>query len=394
MPTSVSTGASSQSDSRLAAEEATKEALSGLSSETASVGFLFAGPNHDLGAALSAAKNTAKGVDLIGSTTAGEFTEKGLIHSGLVVLLVGSDDLTHQTSFATGMKAQSNDVASKLCSGFESLRTEAMDRQQRYSTTVLLTDGLSGTGEQTVDEVVRRTGGLQQVVGGAAGDEGSFDATWVGNGEGAAKDAAAALHVFGAKAWGIGVGHGLKPASEKMRVTKVDGNVVYEIDGKPAFEAYKKHAKDRGVDLDPSNASAYLIGNELGLYFFDEVKKARAPLSVGADGSLTCAASIPERASVCILDGEPESMVSAAREAAREAKAGLNGDGAAGVLVFDCVCRGMILKDQFQKEIDGIRSELGDVPVAGFLTYGEIARYRGKLDGWHNTTAVVVAIPA
>src|SRR5450432_14739 len=29
-----------------------------------------------------------------------------------------------------------------------------------------------------------------------------------------------------------------------------------------------------------------------------------------------------------------------------------------------------------------------------FLTYGEIARYRGRFDGWHNTTAVVTAIPA
>jgi hypothetical protein len=34
-----------------------------------------------------------------------------------------------------------------------------------------------------------------------------------------------------------------------------------------------------------------------------------------------------------------------------------------------------------------------DVPMAGFLTYGEIARSHDKLDGWHNATAVVVAIP-
>jgi methyl-accepting chemotaxis protein len=66
----------------------------------------------------------------------------------------------------------------------------------------------------------------------------------------------------------------------------------------------------------------------------------------------------------------------------------------AGVLVFDCICRGMILKDGFQREIDAVRQHFPDVPIAGFLTYGEIARFRGKLDGWHNTTAVVVAIPA
>jgi methyl-accepting chemotaxis protein len=96
---------------------------------------------------------------------------------------------------------------------------------------------------------------------------------------------------------------------------------------------------------------------------------------------------------VSILDGDPVSMVDAAKSAAEEAKKHLGGKKAAGILLFDCVCRGMILKDGFQKEIDAVRSVFGDVPIAGFLTYGEIARYQGKLDGWHNATAVVVAIP-
>ena len=46
------------------------------------------------------------------------------------------------------------------------------------------------------------------------------------------------------------------------------------------------------------------------------------------------------------------------------------------------------------REIDAIRKVFPDTPVAGFLTYGEIARFRGRLDGWHNTTTVVAAIPA
>jgi len=36
---------------------------------------------------------------------------------------------------------------------------------------------------------------------------------------------------------------------------------------------------------------------------------------------------------------------------------------------------------------------MGEVPVAGFLTYGEIASYSGRIESWHNTTAVVLAIP-
>jgi methyl-accepting chemotaxis protein len=87
-------------------------------------------------------------------------------------------------------------------------------------------------------------------------------------------------------------------------------------------------------------------------------------------------------------------MVSAAKRAAEEALKNLKGARASAVLLFDCVCRGMILDREFGREIEAIRSVFPDVPVAGLLTYGEIARFKGRLDGWHNTTAVVAAIPA
>jgi len=178
-----------------------------------------------------------------------------------------------------------------------------------------------------------------------------------------------------------------------MRVTKAVGNVLYQVNNAPAFEIYREHARERGLRLSPTTASPYMIANELGIHFFDRVSRARAPLSVGTDGSLTCAAAIPEGAMISILDGEPDAMVAAATGAAEEAREHLQGAEPAGVLLFDCVCRGMNLKEAFQREIDAVRQVFGDIPVAGFLTYGEIARYQGRLEGWHNTTAVVVAIP-
>jgi methyl-accepting chemotaxis protein len=177
-------------------------------------------------------------------------------------------------------------------------------------------------------------------------------------------------------------------------VTRASGNVVRQIDGRPAFDVYKDYAAGRGVKLTAENAGPFLIANELGIFVFDEPRRARTPLSVGADGSLTCAAEIHEGATVSILDGEPTSMVEAARRAALEAQKNLGGARAAGVLLFDCVCRGMILNSHFGREIEAVRSVFPDVPVTGLLTYGEIARFKGRLDGWHNTTAVVAAIPA
>ncbi len=333
------------------------------------------------------------GVEAIGCTTAGELTERGVIKSGLVVLLLATDMIALR-GFATGTKAEPDRAAAQLCEGYADAQKRATSAGLPSSTSVVLVDGLSGTGDRIVQAVLKSTRTFQQVVGGAAGDEGAFAATHVGAGARAASDAAAVLHFFGAQRFGVGVDHGLRPNESRHVVTKSEGNVVHEIDGAPAFELYRSHARARGVTLTATGAGPYMIANELGLFFLDELRTARAPLSVDASGALTCAADVPEGTTIAILDGEPDEMVSAAQHAAREAHAALGSHPAAAVLVFDCVCRAAILGDQVSRELDAIKGVFPKTPIAGFFTYGEIARSRGKRDGWHNTTAVVVAIPA
>ncbi len=397
MATKVGTGQTVSTDARKAGSDAALMARDELHGARPTFGFLFAAPSLDLAACLSAAREVA-GADLIGCTTAGEFTERGLTHGGVVVMLVAAESSLHATASAAGMRADVHAVGARLCDSFKARAGEARRKGMAFSTTVALMDGLAGTGEVLIGEIAGGTQAIQQVVGGAAGDEGAFSATRVGGagaavGEPAGTDQAAVVHVFGRSPWGIGIGHGLEATTDRMRVTRASGNVVYEIDGKPAFRVYEEHARKRGITLTASFAGDYLIGNEIGILLGDRVTRARAPLSVGADGSLTCAAAIRQGASVAILDGKPASMLAAAQQAATEARDNLEGTKAAGVLIFDCICRGMILKDQFMNEVAAIREVFGQVPIAGFLTYGEIANYKGTLDGWHNSTAVVVAIP-
>ena len=392
MTNRVGSGRAVGPDAKAASTEATRMALESLAGSKPSFGFVFSSPALSLSECLRTAAGLAKGARLMGCTTAGEFTQRGLIHGGVAVLLVSTDSpiLAHT---ARGVGASPASVAKALCEGFHPAASAARQKGYVCSTTLTLVDGLSGAGERFVNSMVENTQALHQVVGGAAGDEGKFVATEVGEPERAGTDMAAALHVFSRTPWGIGIGHGLEATTAKMRVTRAKGNVVQEIDGRPAFAVYQGHARERGITLSAASAGEYLIANELGIIVAGKVTRARAPLSVGEDGSLTCAAEVPQGAHVAILDGRPDAMVVAAREAAEEALKHLQGQPPAGVLVFDCVCRGLILKDGFQREIDAVRQVMGEVPVAGFLTYGEIASYSGRIESWHNTTAVVLAIP-
>jgi hypothetical protein len=393
MTTIVASASSRSADPKTAATDVARRARARLGNAKPSYGFLFVSPDRDLQATLAHVVETTHGAQIVGATTAGELTEVGLSHGTATLLLVSSDASSAAVAFSEQLRADPLAAAGDIVANVPEARKAAGQRDRRHLTTVLLTDGLCGTGEQLVVDLQGRGQGSYQIVGGAAGDEGKFQATSVGANGRAATNAAAALHVFSASPWGVGVNHGLRSTTAQMRVTKAQGNVVHELDGQPAFTVYQRHAAERGVKLSAADATPYMVSNQLGIHFFQDIARSRAPLSVGEDLSLTCAAEIPKGSMVSILDGNPVSMVDAARSAAEEAKQHLDGKKAAGVLLFDCVCRGMILKDGFDKEIEAVRSVFGSVPIAGFLTYGEIARYQGKLNGWHNATAVVVAIP-
>lgn len=390
--TRAATGISRNTDTGAAIAEAVGQATARLTG-TPLLGFLFASSKHQLSEAVQAAKRQA-GCEFIASHTAGEFSEAGAMRGGLVVMLLSSDTMLVETVSARGVREDPTGVARRLAAGFGQLIARAASKGLGLSTSVLLVDSLGGNGEKVVKDLLAHTRLFQQIVGGAAGDDGQFREASVGTASTAGPDMAAVAHVFDNKAWGIGVDHGLSPTTAPMTVTRAKGSVLYEIDKKPAFQVYKEYAASRGVQLESATASSFLIANELGVYFLDELHHARAPVGVGASGELQLVATISEGSKVCILDGKPDAMVAACRNAAVHAKENLQGTQASAVLVFDCICRGMILGREFQREIDAVKEIFPDTPIAGFLTYGEIAKFRGKLDGWHNATAVVAAIPA
>src|SRR5262249_10943664 len=162
-------------------------------------------------------------------------------------------------------------AARALCDGFAASAKAAAGRGLSASTTVVLADGLNGVGEELVNQIMSATRPFQQVVGGAAADDGAFKARLVGGGADAHGDGAAVLHTFSRTPWGVGVDHGLKPTTRPMRVTRAQRNVVYQLDGRPAFDVYREYAAGKGVTLEAASAGPFLIGNELGIFVFDEI---------------------------------------------------------------------------------------------------------------------------
>lgn len=92
------------------------------------------------------------------------------------------------------------------------------------------------------------------------------------------------------------------------------------------------------------------------------------------------------------MEGDASSVLGATDGACSDALASLDGHLPLGVLAFDCIARRGVLGERgIGAEIDQVAKRAEGAPVAGFYTYGEIARTHG-VSGFHNQTLVLLAL--
>ncbi len=344
-------------------------------------------PLGDVAAVLSAA---FPGTQVLGASTAGEFTERGDTKGAVCAVAVAGAFKVY-AGMSAGVRANPERAVAQALEGLP--RSLA---GYEHRTGILLIDTMAGNCEE-VTLIAAAELGEEPLAGGGAGDDLEMKATVVSCGARAASDAVVIAQIFSKTPLGLGVCHGHKPLSQALKVTRAHGNVVEQIEGRPAWDVWRAHTRDaakaQGIDVDTLAAAeetTFLLRFEAGLAA-GAAYKIRAPLSRTADGAIHFACGIPEGAVIRITESTPKDQVESAREAARRAKEKLGGRPAAGAIVFDCICRNLILKDHFGDAVRGMVEELGDVPLAGFETYGEIALDAGDMSGFHNTTSVVLA---
>jgi methyl-accepting chemotaxis protein len=326
---------------------------------------------------------------VLGASTAGEFTQDGDT-KGTVSAFALAGDYKVFAGLGHGIKANAERAVERALEG------QPRDvRGYPNRTALLLVDPLSGNGEEVTLHVASALGIEEPLAGGAAGDDLKMSGTKVACGAHAMSDALVVAQIFSREPLGIGVCHGHRPLSRPLKVTRAIGGTVYEIEERPAWDVWLEETREqaRVNHIDPSkNETAFLLRFEAGLANGAEYK-IRAPLSRNADGSINFATAIPECAVIRITQSDAAAQISSARTAAKRARERLGGKPVAGAIVFDCICRNLILGPDFASAVRGISAELGGAPLAGFETYGEIAMSAGDMSGFHNTTSVVLAFP-
>ena len=382
----VRSGRSSEPRARLAGRTAAADALQ--DGDDGRLLVVFASDALDLRELVAGVRDVAGDLPLVGCSTAGEIAGDGPGDASAVVLALGGDGFSVATAASSATGPQGLRGAGAAVAACTEL---VADRPHRAL--LLLSDGLAGDQEELVRGAYGVVGAEVPLVGGCAGDDLRMQRTHQLHGGDVLTGAVVAAALGSDAPLGIGVSHGWQRVGDPMLVTGSDGNRVLSLDDEPALDVYLRRLDAPAeAHTDPAAFTRFALTHPLGLSRrrSDEVRfVADADFE---DRSLVCVANVPSGVLTWFMEGDDASVLQATDDACADAVGALDGRPPLGLLAFDCIARRGVLGDTgLPVEVERIRSHAAGGPVAGFYTYGEIAR-TGGTGGFHNQTLVVLAV--
>jgi len=265
---------------------------------------------------------------------------------------------------------------------------ELADLRERQGTLLVLVDGFSRRIGDLIGALFDHLGLGMNQIGGGCGSLSLIQKPCLISNAGLLQDAALIVHL--ALASHVGVAHGWAIISDSIKVTAARQNTLLSLNYRPALEVYRElvmaHA---GIEPGPDNFFAVAKAYPFGIYKLGSEVVVRDPISVGADGSLTCVGEVATGSFIHLLHGEPQALIAAAARAARGADSNGETDGLR--LFIDCISRVLFLEERFAEELAAVQ---GDAPLIGVLAIGEICNNGNDYPEFLNKTAVVGRLTA
>jgi small ligand-binding sensory domain FIST len=180
-------------------------------------------------------------------------------------------------------------------------------------------------------------------------------------------------------------------------VTRSEGNVIFEIDGRPAVEVLADYLTEDETKDWARVVMTFSFGFKAPGHMQDYDEYIIRGMLGGKDdatGSVTIPTEVSEGTSIWMTRRDYEKLANGVDRAAEEIKARLGGSQVMLVFQFDCAGRGkMFLREQQKLQLlEVLQRQVGPgVPWLGFYTFGEIAPV-GEHNHFHNYTIVLTVI--
>lgn len=366
-------------DSRRAGHQVATAIAAAMKPAGAAAVLAYAAVDHDAEAYLQAIRSVLGEVPVIGCSTAGlmargGFWEEAGYLAGAMAL--GGSSVRASVGVA---EAYQTDTAAKARALGQKLRAACLEPPK---VVILHGDPLCGADMEGFAAAVRREVGCPVVGGGAGQPWGQMVQTFQYCGTQVYSHAATAIALAGDFTVAIGCSVGTVPTPLTARVTRVDHNVLLELDGRSALAVFSDFV-GRGplTELTNDINTTAALGFELP----DAVAEPGAPPAVAVRGpfaldlqrgGLVMAASVPVGTLVVFHRRSVAAALSGAQETAQALARQLSGRTIRAVLGFECGARTAPLlgAEEALREQELVQQCLApDAQWLGTLAWGELA---------------------
>lgn len=256
---------------------------------------------------------------------------------------------------------------------------------------LVLSDGTNINGSALVEGMRAATPPGIPITGGLSADGGRFERTAVCVDGPEPNQQVVAIGFHGPRLHtGYGSVGGWDPFGPERRITRASGNILYELDGEPALDLYKRYLGDHAASL-PASGLHFPLAVRSG----DEQPVVRTILGVDQVArSLTFAGDVPEGYRARLMRANPERLVEGAAGAARNTTESIAAGDAQLAILISCIGRKLVLKQRVEEELEAVAETIGArAVIAGFYSYGEIApfAFHGGCT-FHNQTMTITTL--
>ena len=330
-----------------------------------------------------ALKTSFPDAELVGCTTAGEISSAAVSSSSSIITAIHFESATFQVA-----RAELKSMDASFQAG------EALAQQLQspdLKAIMLFGQGVNINGSALIDGLTRVLGTRLPITGGLAGDDGAFTKTYVLSSHGISTSEVVALGLRGEKLlFSHGSFGGWKAFGPTRKVTKCVDNVLYELDGNPALDVYKRYLGDYAKDLP---GSGLLFPFEMLTNSRESLGQIRTILGINeTDGSLILAGAINPDGYLRLMHAHTNDLVDGAETAAHATIDGLPvPEGQSLGMLVSCVGRKLVMGGRVDEEVEAVQDLLGEKTVlCGFYSNGEICPgYKLEACSLHNQTMTI-----
>ncbi|CAZ97127.1 FIST C-terminal domain-containing protein [Zobellia galactanivorans] len=212
--------------------------------------------------------------------------------------------------------------------------------------------------------------------GGLCGDDDRFERTLASYNEKPKEGEVVAIGFYGESLEISSANYGgWTPFGPERIITKSKNNVLYELDGQPALDLYKRYLGDKAKEL-PTSALLFPLSVRVNE---SDNPIVRTILTIDEEmNTMTLAGDVPEGSRVQLMMSTVDDIAEAANIAAQYAMNDRKTAPELAILV-SCVGRKLVMDQRTEEEVEEVISVIGDkAAVTGFYSYGEMAPFAGE----------------